>query len=273
MSSSLTATAPVQAAPSGMIQSLQRGLKVFEYVCTAARPVVAKQVAVALDLNLSTAYHLLNTLVFEGYVQRSDDRTFVVAAGGLARLRGCGEGLSGERLKAQRAVGRAAFAVEGISAICSLNGVEAVIREVGEVPGVDAPHRLRRGCRHVAHASVVGRAALAAASAGGELRGVLDELEAVCREHGELMHPLETERAIEAIRAGEPAVDTSDGFLWVALPVSGRDGFSFALTVGRPLSSSGTRDRQQLPLMVKAVERTACQLSSVLGPNTFVEEG
>lgn len=272
MSTSLTAPAP--PAPSGLIQSLQRGLKVFEFVCRSAQPVVAKQVAAELDLNLSTAYHLLNTLEFEGFVQRSDDRTFVAAAGGLARLQGQALSISAERLKAQRTIGRAAFAVEGMSTLSSLDGVEAVIREVGEVPGVDTPDDVRRGRRHLAHSSVVGRAALASATRCQEVdpAAILNELSAACQERGEPIHRPATERSISALLNGSPAVETSNGFLWVAVPVTCRSSFPCAVGVGRPARGVRPGNRQELAALLKTARATATCLATTIGPGTFRDE-
>ena len=56
--------------PSGLIGSAQRALKVLEIVGSAGDGITAKAVARRAGYHLSTTYHLLNTLVYEGYLIR-----------------------------------------------------------------------------------------------------------------------------------------------------------------------------------------------------------
>lgn len=56
--------------PSGLIGSAQRALRVLEVVAAAGDGITAKAVARRAGFKLSTTYHLLNTLVHEGYLIR-----------------------------------------------------------------------------------------------------------------------------------------------------------------------------------------------------------
>jgi DNA-binding IclR family transcriptional regulator len=56
--------------PSGLIGSAQRALRVLDIVGSAGDGITAKAVARRAGYNLSTTYHLLNTLVHEGYLIR-----------------------------------------------------------------------------------------------------------------------------------------------------------------------------------------------------------
>jgi DNA-binding IclR family transcriptional regulator len=60
----------VAQEPSGLIGSAQRALRVLEIVGSAGDGITAKAVARRAGYNLSTTYHLLNTLVHEGYLIR-----------------------------------------------------------------------------------------------------------------------------------------------------------------------------------------------------------
>jgi DNA-binding IclR family transcriptional regulator len=70
--------AMAQAAPVGpigasdLVRSVQRALRVLEIVAERPDGLTAKAVARRAGIALSTAYHLLNTLVAEGYVVRLD---------------------------------------------------------------------------------------------------------------------------------------------------------------------------------------------------------
>ena len=56
--------------PSGLIGSAQRALRVLEIVAAEGDGITAKAIARRADYKLSTTYHLLNTLVHEGYLIR-----------------------------------------------------------------------------------------------------------------------------------------------------------------------------------------------------------
>lgn len=71
---------PEQSVPSGeqtLIQSLQRGLRLMEVVGERGRA-HAKALASATGIALPTTYHLLRTLVYEGYLVRVDDGSYVL---------------------------------------------------------------------------------------------------------------------------------------------------------------------------------------------------
>ncbi|GAA2841194.1 IclR family transcriptional regulator [Crossiella cryophila] len=61
---------PPLPAPAGLLGSVRRALQVLEAVADFGDGVTAKAVARRLGLNLSSTYHLLNTLVYEGYLVR-----------------------------------------------------------------------------------------------------------------------------------------------------------------------------------------------------------
>jgi DNA-binding IclR family transcriptional regulator len=55
------------------LQTVERALSFLEYVATAPAPPNIRDVSNALDLNITTSYHLLRTLVARGYIKRDDD--------------------------------------------------------------------------------------------------------------------------------------------------------------------------------------------------------
>ncbi|MFG1684614.1 helix-turn-helix domain-containing protein [Nonomuraea sp. NPDC049269] len=66
------------AAPSDLIQSVSRALRVLEEVARADRPLTVKVIARRCGLNLSTSYHLVRTLCYEGYLHRRQDGDYVL---------------------------------------------------------------------------------------------------------------------------------------------------------------------------------------------------
>lgn len=59
-----------KAPPRDLIQSVARALSILEVVGRHRGPIRAQQVQAASDLHLATAYHLLNTLVYAGYLSK-----------------------------------------------------------------------------------------------------------------------------------------------------------------------------------------------------------
>ena len=68
-----------------LLGTVQRALRVLDYLAQTSAPVPIKRIAVDLDLNISSAYHLLNTLVVEGYAARDYSGAFGLGAK-VARL-------------------------------------------------------------------------------------------------------------------------------------------------------------------------------------------
>src|SRR5262245_7032303 len=56
-----------------LIGSVQRALHLLDAVGASERPATAKGLARQLDLALPTTYHLLRTLVYEGYLRKLED--------------------------------------------------------------------------------------------------------------------------------------------------------------------------------------------------------
>jgi DNA-binding IclR family transcriptional regulator len=70
--------------PTDLIQSVSRAFRILEEVGASRAPLTVKAIARRCQLNLSTAYHLVRTLTYEGYLVRSPDGGFVLG-GSVAR--------------------------------------------------------------------------------------------------------------------------------------------------------------------------------------------
>jgi DNA-binding IclR family transcriptional regulator len=64
-------------APSDLIQSVSRALRILESVGRSQRGLTVKQIARRCDLGLSATYHLVRTLTYEGYLLRCTDGTYL----------------------------------------------------------------------------------------------------------------------------------------------------------------------------------------------------
>jgi DNA-binding IclR family transcriptional regulator len=66
--------------PTDLIQSVSRAFRILEEVGASRAPLTVKAIARRCQLNLSTAYHLVRTLTYEGYLVRSPDGGFVLGS-------------------------------------------------------------------------------------------------------------------------------------------------------------------------------------------------
>ena len=62
-----------KSTPKDLIGSVQRSLAILELLASHAEGLNAKQVSQKTQLNLSTCYHLLNTLMMSGYAMKDPD--------------------------------------------------------------------------------------------------------------------------------------------------------------------------------------------------------
>jgi quercetin dioxygenase-like cupin family protein len=68
-----------ERAPATLIASVQRALHLMEAVCDHEHGAPVKVLAREAGLHLGTAYHLLRTLVYEGYLYRLADGSYVLS--------------------------------------------------------------------------------------------------------------------------------------------------------------------------------------------------
>src|SRR5690349_21818491 len=66
--------------PSDLLRSVSRAFRVLEEVGTSRTPLTVKAIARRCQLNLSTTYHLVRTLTYEGYLVRAPDGTYLLGA-------------------------------------------------------------------------------------------------------------------------------------------------------------------------------------------------
>jgi DNA-binding IclR family transcriptional regulator len=205
---------------TGIIQSLQRGLRVLEFLGASGGSVHAKQVAQGLDLNLSTAYHLLNTLVLEGYVQRSTGCGYSVVGVGTSadRAKLPSRGNSARR---ERALGRAAFAIDDTAFVAQIQD-ECWVNydQVFAVPGVLRNHTLRAAQRERIDSCVSG-VAIAAVAPPATLANLIKQAGDCAETDGDLFSGEQFEEAISGARDRGYSVLKTNGVLMAASAVEG----------------------------------------------------
>jgi DNA-binding IclR family transcriptional regulator len=72
--------------PSDLVRSVSRAFRVLEEVGASSAPLTVKAIARRCQLNLSTAYHLVRTLVYEGYLRRGADGRYLLGSSVASRF-------------------------------------------------------------------------------------------------------------------------------------------------------------------------------------------
>ncbi|HEX5523960.1 MAG TPA: IclR family transcriptional regulator C-terminal domain-containing protein [Pedococcus sp.] len=146
--------------PDDLVQSVSRALRVLEVV-TASPGLPVKAIARRSGLNLSTTYHLVRTLAYEGYVRRLADGCYDVGTELPRRFHDVVESLC--RPPQSRDVLSHLVQVTGLSAYLGrLSASGMVVAEVIEGPGSPYLEDFEVGLEVAAHATALGKALLAA---------------------------------------------------------------------------------------------------------------
>jgi len=144
-----------------LIGSVQRALHLLEEVAASGAPVPAKALARRVGLNLPTAYHLLRTLVHEGYLQRLDDGYVIGEAFAVMTER---RGAANRAWRARPALAALRDEVGAAAYLAVYGEGEISILEIADSPA--APRvDLWVGVQDSAHASALGKGILGRLSA------------------------------------------------------------------------------------------------------------
>jgi DNA-binding IclR family transcriptional regulator len=155
--------------PTDLIQSVSRALRVLEEVTQADRPLPVKVIARRCEINLATAYHLVRTLCYEGYLVRQPGGNYSAGAQVAERFHELVS--SFQRPPAAIAVLRHLASASGHSAYLGrIAGDRMVITDVVEGPGSPWLEDLQVGLETAAHATAVGKALLTTMSAAERRR-------------------------------------------------------------------------------------------------------
>ncbi len=148
-----------------LLGTVRRALRVLDYLAEAGEPVPIKQLAAALELNLSSAYHVMNTLLADGYASR-DERSGAYGLGAKAARLGDAYARSWPVEPELRAIVGALGAQTQENAYLALvHGAEVIITDIVESRQRVRVHALHRGYSADLHARALGKAVLAQRSA------------------------------------------------------------------------------------------------------------
>lgn len=147
--------------PDGLLSSVQRALRVLEVVAAAGDGVTAKAVARRCGFKLSTTYHLLGTLVHEGYLVRLPHARGYGLGYKLTELHARLRDQLGSTPRVTDAL-RHAHRVAGTAVYYSvLRDAHLVVAEVVDSPQAPRVRPLDVGFHEAAHATAFGKVLLA----------------------------------------------------------------------------------------------------------------
>ena len=146
-------------APRDLVQSVRRAVQLMEII--GSEPgLTVKQMARQLELNSTTAYHLIRTLVYEGYLIRDDLGNYRMGPAVSDRFRDLARALRGPEAVAHTL--RRAVAESGYSHyMARFVGGRVTVTAVAEGPYSPWLEDLVPGFDDGAHATALGKALLA----------------------------------------------------------------------------------------------------------------
>jgi DNA-binding IclR family transcriptional regulator len=145
--------------PTDLIRSVSRALRIIEEVSGSSRPLPVKVIARRCQINLSTAYHLVRTLCYEGYLARLPDGGYVAGSKVAERFHDLMSSLRGPA-EARSVLRNLADATGHSAYLASISGGRLVVVDVVEGPRSPWLEDLQPGLETAAHATAVGKALL-----------------------------------------------------------------------------------------------------------------
>ncbi|WP_162450016.1 IclR family transcriptional regulator domain-containing protein [Phytoactinopolyspora mesophila] len=188
--------------PSDLIRSVSRALRLLEVVGASPAPLTVKAIARRSSLNLSTAYHLVRTLTYEGYLERLPDGRYFLGHAVAHRFHDlCGS--LGHRPGAHSVLIHLSATTGHSAYLGRLVSGQVVIVDLVEGPNSPYLEDLEVGLSAAAHATAVGKALLMSLPRRTRLR-YLTENGMPPFTSRTPTEPDQLERELAGVRAGEP---------------------------------------------------------------------
>jgi DNA-binding IclR family transcriptional regulator len=220
------------AEPTDLIRSVSRALRIIELVAGSPHPLAVKVIARRSEINLSTAYHLIRTLCYEGYLVRLASGGYVAGPKVAKRFHDLMSTL--QRPAEANAVLRHLVDVTGHSAYLGrISDRRLVVIDVVEGPRSPWLEDLQPGLETAAHATALGKALMT--TLPGRVR------KSLLAEHG--MRPFTRNTVIEAgeieaelalLRPGDMVVEHGefrDEVCCAGVAIAGDSGWALGTTV------------------------------------------
>jgi DNA-binding IclR family transcriptional regulator len=245
------------------VPAATRTLRVLRFLASQPDPVPLERLASALDLPRSTAYHLVNAMIEQGFVTHiAEDRRYCL---GVAAFE-VGIGYARQAPLQRIAHRPLAILVDRIGQSAHLavpHGRDVLYVLEERAPG-RAPLVTDVGVRLPAHLTASGRAIMAALPEN-QVRALYPDKSAFVDRHGRGPRSLKALRSVlsETRRRGYATEDgeVTPGFASIAVAVLDHNG----IPLGGIATTYDAREEVDLPVLVEAVSTTARTISRRLG--------
>ncbi|MEV4347375.1 IclR family transcriptional regulator C-terminal domain-containing protein [Actinoplanes sp. NPDC049596] len=218
---------------AGVLQSVERAMRVLDHFAAAGGPVTAKELSQALGLTLPTTYHLLTTLVGGGYlVHLADQRAYALGH----RVDDLARGLH-RQIAVPPEVRRVASVVHrearAAAYYAALREDEMIVAHVVECPEHPRINPLGVGFHQVPHATAFGKLMLASLPDRGRALSELPEVTAAT-----VTDPALLQRQLRQVTGTGLAIEVDEfqaGLSCMAAPVTDAAGrFVGAVAISMP---------------------------------------
>jgi DNA-binding IclR family transcriptional regulator len=145
--------------PNDLVRSVSRAMRVLEEVGRGAAPLTVKAIARRSRLNLSTTYHLVRTLAYEGYLERHHDGRYALGRAVADRFHDLVESF-GQPPEVRTVLRHLSAATGRTAYLGRFVGGHIRITDLVEGPGSPYLEDLEVGLDVSAHATAVGKALL-----------------------------------------------------------------------------------------------------------------
>lgn len=243
------------------LRTAARALAFLEHVALAESPLKVKDIAAALGLNITTCYHLFNTLQDMGYVARGDDGTVRVGGRvallyrGLIRHLAFGRDLHPIVVELSEATQETAY-------LASLSGNGVMIQDVVEGSQAVRVAGLHIGFRGSEHLRASGKAILAHLDEAGQ-QSILGPITQQMSTKARIQLQSRLKRELEHVRTQGWALDDrgfDEGVCCVSAPIFGPDGeIAGSVTVSIP-AERFEENRERAVLAVKQAAKKASRM-------------
>ena len=160
--------------PSDLVQSVSRAFRILEEVGASPAPLTVKAIARRARLNLSTTYHLVRTLAYEGYLEQRSDGLYMLGGAVAHRFRDL---LASFRQPPELHGVLAHLAATTRRTAYLGRFVSGTIRVTDVVEGPESPYLedVERGLDVAAHATAIGKTLLATLPASARAEYLADQ--------------------------------------------------------------------------------------------------
>jgi DNA-binding IclR family transcriptional regulator len=193
------------AEPGDLIRSVSRALRIMEEVSRSPRPLPVKVIARRCQLHVSTAYHLVRTLCYEGYLVRLPSGDYVAGSGVAERFHELMTSLR-RPPRARAVLQHLADTTRHTAYLACISGQRLVIVDLAEGDRSPWLEDLQPGLETAAHATALGKALLATLP-GRDRRRLLADIGMRPFTRRTVTEPAQIETELARLEPGDPVAE------------------------------------------------------------------